>query len=696
MSSATIPLAVQPPPINNPLDTYSKLLSLRTMQQQNAQRQQLFPEQLQAAQLENEQRELANQQHVRMLKSQEMLQKAYMDAGGDLNKTSQLARQYGVLPNDVMNLEKMRREAAEKDAKIEKDQRDVMMKNSDAIVGRVDAFLRDNNEEEQGKLYPQLLDGFLRDKLLKPDEVSQILQHYPEYPGKQVMQQFRNLHTTNSINLKDADLVAKQASTAASQSTTKKNNLTIASKTVPDDPDAYAAWYQQQPADIQAKVPAEYSPEAVKRIKSWQLNPLQQAEVPGKQAQSQQEQRESDSAQLSAAAQVGKDAYAEAWYRLDPDRRKVFPHPDTYGKNTPELVRQFGMKPAQQQTAQHQQNMEDIALGNQAISRGRLSVEQANSRRQQQQFDVTYGSLVTPDGRPMDPEAAKAVASQDPLANAIANYQVAPPAATTRGGAPNPTMRKVLYINPGYDVKNWEGQKKMYNAYTSGQQSKEIGGIVTALGHVGTLGHAIDALNNGNVPLLNQIANSLSVATGGDAVTTFRAIVHKVAPEINRAYVGGVGAQGEILAQESDFDPKLGDRQLRSNAGITVKLLRSKIGSLENQWKTTMGRDDFGDRFLTPEAKEALDKFSPQQAPAAGAPKSGSAAAPAPQFKEDQTVTMKDGSKRVVSKVYPNGKFDLYDKTFPRAHLHGYAQHNNMTDEQATKALKNMGYGIVD
>jgi hypothetical protein len=40
-----------------------------------------------------------------------------------------------------------------------------------------------------------------------------------------------------------------------------------------------------------------------------------------------------------------------------------------------------------------------------------------------------------------------------------------------------------------------------------------------------------------------------------------------------------------------------------------VKLLRSKVGSLENQYKNTVGRDDFTQRFITPEAQAAFQKF---------------------------------------------------------------------------------------
>jgi hypothetical protein len=69
-------------------------------------------------------------------------------------------------------------------------------------------------------------------------------------------------------------------------------------------------------------------------------------------------------------------------------------------------------------------------------------------------------------------------------------------------------------------------------------------------------------------------------------------------------------------------------QQLNSNVATTVKLLRSKIGSLENQWKQTMG-SDFASRFITPEAASVANRWAPQSAGAtqpAAAPKTVSSA----------------------------------------------------------------------
>jgi hypothetical protein len=296
------------------------------------------------------------------------------------------------------------------------------------------------------------------------------------------------------------------------------------------------------------------------------------------------------------------------------------------------VIQKLGMNPDQQATvAQAAANAAQTAAHNK-VEEGqgaqRIGIERENSARMQRQFDATYGALLGPNGEQLSPEAQKSMAQQDPMAVAVANYQLPPPAAS-RGGQGAMVLRKVMAINPAYNAQNWQAQAGMMKGYTAGSQSKEIGGINTALGHVGQLADAVDALHNNDTQALNRIANFYQVQTGGTAATTFGAIVHKVAPEINRAYVGGVGAQGEVLAQESDFDSKMSPQQLNSNVGTTVKLLRSKIGSLENQWKQTMGTD-FAGRFITPEAAGVVNRFAPQsalQSPSTGGGAGGRGAA---------------------------------------------------------------------
>jgi hypothetical protein len=168
---------------------------------------------------------------------------------------------------------------------------------------------------------------------------------------------------------------------------------------------------------------------------------------------------------------------------------------------------------------------------------------------------------------------------------------------------------------PDFDRTNYDAKRKLMIDYTSGTHSKEINAVNTAMGHVAELGDAIDALKNGDIKIINSIANKLQIQTGGTAAATVALIARRVAPEIATVYTPTGGGQTERIADEKDFDFSLGQDILKKNVTKTVDLLRSKIGALENQYKNTVGRDDFEKRFITPAAKTALQKYS-TQAPA--------------------------------------------------------------------------------
>jgi hypothetical protein len=171
----------------------------------------------------------------------------------------------------------------------------------------------------------------------------------------------------------------------------------------------------------------------------------------------------------------------------------------------------------------------------------------------------------------------------------------------------------VAQIDPTWDAKEWDARAQMVKNYSSGARSKEIDAIGAALGHAANLGRSIAALQNGDVRTLNRIANAIKVEIGQSPVTTFRAIVNRLGPEIVKAYVGTGGEASERLMQREDWNPDMSPAQLEANVAKTVELLTSKIGQMAHQWKTTMGREDFFERFLSDEAREAIRTYSPEE-----------------------------------------------------------------------------------
>jgi hypothetical protein len=338
------------------------------------------------------------------------------------------------------------------------------------------------------------------------------------------------------------------------------------------------------------------------------------ARRPGLLADSEAKQKELDAGNLAAAMSQGLPVYQAALANLPEDRRKLFPaEPKTWRD-----VLKIGQTPQQaittEQAADTAAETKAQHLITNEIDRARLGLSRQEQALRQRTFDATYGALVDPaTGKAMEPEAAKAVAMQDPIAVAIANYQAAPP-TLSRGGPSAGIMRKVMAINPDYNAQNWQAQGTLLKTFTSGKVASELRATNTALSHVGLLNDAIDALNNGDVRVLNQIGNRLGLETGKTPAAVFQTIVGKVGPELAQAY--GEATGGERKGEQANFDPSLPPQTLRANAAITAKLLAGKIGSTKFQWESTMGKRTLP--MISPEAQGVLDKLGAGTGAAAG------------------------------------------------------------------------------
>lgn len=192
----------------------------------------------------------------------------------------------------------------------------------------------------------------------------------------------------------------------------------------------------------------------------------------------------------------------------------------------------------------------------------------------------------------------------------------------------NPTMLTRLIVKhpelvaqvgqkyPGWQQEDYNAKNKILLDYTKDAGSGQIGAINTALGHLGELNDAAKALDQNNIPLLHSIASKVGAAFGGDAATTYTAILHRVGPEMTSAYVKGGGGQGERGANEDDFAVSKGQKQIVSNIGESAKLLYSKMDSLSNNWdktyQPTNDKDKFENRFITPAAKKMIQNLSAQ------------------------------------------------------------------------------------
>jgi hypothetical protein len=127
-------------------------------------------------------------------------------------------------------------------------------------------------------------------------------------------------------------------------------------------------------------------------------------------------------------------------------------------------------------------------------------------------------------------------------AQAIAKGQLAPLSgfALSRPMAQN-IMARVVQINPDFDPTQFATRQKAEKDFATGKQGTSVKSFNVAISHLGTLDQLADALNNGNVQLINKIGNAYATQSGGTAPTDFNAAKKIVADEIVKAIVGSGG-----------------------------------------------------------------------------------------------------------------------------------------------------------
>jgi hypothetical protein len=197
---------------------------------------------------------------------------------------------------------------------------------------------------------------------------------------------------------------------------------------------------------------------------------------------------------------------------------------------------------------------------------------------------------------------------------AILDYRHADPPIASRN---NPTMQAINWwvneLDPQHDSTQFPARNKILNEYAKDANTGEIGAINTALGHLGDLYQASQALSQNNLPLLHSIASKWGVATGGTAESVYTAILHKVGPEMTKAYLKSGGTEGERGSNEEDFSLSKGQRQIQDNIYESANLLNSKLASKRNAWEKTYqpyrDQDHFDARWITPEAQQTLQQL---------------------------------------------------------------------------------------
>ena len=137
-------------------------------------------------------------------------------------------------------------------------------------------------------------------------------------------------------------------------------------------------------------------------------------------------------------------------------------------------------------------------------------------------------------------------ANSERTAQAIASGQLPAPTGMALLNPRNQrVLGRVMEINPDYDSTSVDAKKKAARDFGSGQLGNSMRSFAVAGQHLDQLGTLVDALKNGNMPLVNKVSNIYSQQTGSPAVTNFAAAKDVVSKEVIKAIVAGAGGVAE-------------------------------------------------------------------------------------------------------------------------------------------------------
>lgn len=202
-------------------------------------------------------------------------------------------------------------------------------------------------------------------------------------------------------------------------------------------------------------------------------------------------------------------------------------------------------------------------------------------------------------------------------ATMIANYQSPERTALARVpyGRREAIKQEVLQMNPEYHAEYFDNFNRTERDATTGKIGTSANALNTMMGHLAVLNTAAEALKNGDVTFINKIANKFGMATGATAPAVYNTIVHRLGPEVTKAYLAAGGSVGERGTNEADFDSSLGPDQIKQNIGVSALLADSKIKALQDQYQRgTYGK---GKQKLMSDEAEAARQSLTRQAPAA-------------------------------------------------------------------------------
>lgn len=164
----------------------------------------------------------------------------------------------------------------------------------------------------------------------------------------------------------------------------------------------------------------------------------------------------------------------------------------------------------------------------------------------------------------------------------------------------------VAQYDPTYDATDYNKRARTAVDFSAGQSNKAVLALNTAMPHLETLGHAFDALDNGNVKLWNWAVNTLHDQTGDPAPNNAAEARDAVANELRKVFAttGGGGLE-ELRGWQERFPISGSAAQQKDAIKEAIALMDGRLTALADRYNSGMGTNHAGVDLLSPEARAA-------------------------------------------------------------------------------------------
>jgi hypothetical protein len=533
-----------------------------------------------AAQSQTQQTQAQMQQ--RQLLDQQVFSDAFKNAQGDWNGTMKaiMTDPRGMSPQGFFGLQGDHFNLMKNAATLDKEQQEALNMHLEQTGQQLEAWHDIQDPQAKAAAWSQLAPTLRPDLQADPskppdDSAYQMMQGKNNYLGT-LLEHAKQQQTTQTSAAEAAKAAADTAKTQQETGTAARQTA-LQALTGVNNPATFDQWRQQYP-DVARELPSMYAPQAVAaKVRSI---------VPA------EKQPEFD---LKAAQAKALQAYANMDSgALDKTVDGIVPANDPMNASTKVLLHSAAARGDLQGIQKVLQDAYD--------QRGKVQVAKENA---QNKLQIDLGGFGGSADQPNT--LAKMVGDyRMPLSQAL---QRTPPAARSN------LMAQVNAYNPQFQEQYYNTFQKTENDAVTGKIGTSANALNTMMGHLSVLNTAADALKNGDVQALNKIANWAGAQVGQTPQTTYETIVHRLGPEVTKAYLASGGSVGERGTNEEDFSPKLSPDQIKQNIGVSALLADSKIKALQDQYQRgTYGRGQ--QKLISDEAEQARQTLT-TQAPAA-------------------------------------------------------------------------------